>query len=104
MQRVDVKVGGDKGNLNVSSLKLKVDAMQLADVAAVRVVATDTASVYTASKVLAELKPVSNADNEMALDYGITLPGTYKLWVVYDIAPTAMPQNTIKSALQGITI
>lgn len=104
MQRVDVKVGGDKGNLNVSSLKLKVDAMQLADVAAVRVVATDTASVYTASKVLAELKPVSSADNEMTLDYGITLPGTYKLWVVYDIAPTALPQNTIKAALQGITI
>lgn len=104
MQRIDVNVGGDKGNLNVSSLNLKVDAMQLTDVAAVRVVATDTTSVYNDSKVLAELKPVTSADNEIALDYNVTLPGTYKLWVVYDIASSATQQNTIKAAVQGLTI
>ncbi len=102
MQRIDVKVDGDKGSFKIGQIKINAESTDASAIAAVRLVATDTASVYAAGRVLDEIKPLAATSCAFNADYTATLPGTYRFWVVYDISSDVTAGNTVKAKVSSV--
>lgn len=99
MTRVDVKVEGDNGELDIN--KFAYDALGAASaVSAVRVYATGTSAVFAPTNLFGE----AAADKtEVEGSYKIAQPGTYTFWIAANIATDAAENAVASITLNSLT-
>ena len=86
MLRFDIEVLGDKGLMTVDGFKMGTEGTaNIADIAKATVFATDTVKTFMDLNKFAETAVAANY--ELNGKYEITLPGTYRFWLQYEISP-----------------
>lgn len=89
MLRIDVEILGDKGEYTINGFNFKTKGTaSLDDIQKAIIVTTDTTSTFFEGKKFAELAEVTK-DFAMTGEYKVALPGVYKFWLQYEVAPTA---------------
>lgn len=99
MLRAEVKVAGDKGELDFSKFVISADGSADATVAAAKVYATTT-DLYSTNTLIGS---ASSTPYEVTADYKVTAPGTYYFWVAYDFNADAAAGNLASAAISSIT-
>ena len=101
MIRFDVKVLGDKGHMTIDGFKMgTAGSTDIADVKKAAVFATDTVSSFIGLNKFAEVALTENY--ELNGKYEITLPGTYKFWLQYEISTEAAVGNRIVAVPKAV--
>lgn len=99
MLRVDARVEGDYGTLEVS--KFAVEAAEAASLRSVKVYSTDTIGSFAAFDAFGQSQ---SAPYEVTGSYTISAAGTYKFWVVCDVAADAAAGSQLTATLRDVTI
>ena len=101
MIRVDIEAEGDYDPLTVSAFSIGSDAAGA--ISAVKVYATDTISAFAANDLYAAAVPAGDGTFSAEGEYTIGVNGTYRFWVVADVAADAVAGNSISLNVAGIT-
>lgn len=105
MQKVKVKVKGDRGAVKISALKFSTaGTTSAAGIASAKIYCTGATSNFTGKGLVASTSSIA-ADNEMTLSNPVELSarGDFYLWIAYDIAANATAGNNIAAQITGIT-
>lgn len=95
MVRIDVEILGDKGNYTINGFKFNTKGTSaIADIQKATIIETDTTSTFFEAAKFGELDKVT-ANFSISGEYKVTLPGVYRFWLQYAIAPTAKVGNRI---------
>lgn len=105
IQKIAVKVGGDKGALSLNNFKFtNAGTSDVSDIKTVKLFYTGASSGFIADKQVgadASTSPYLFTSDE---DVKITEPGTYYFWLTYDIAQDATVGNKVVSVLDEINV
>lgn len=101
MLKIEITVGGDKGNINLSSFSfLPENTSNIADIASANLYSTGTNNAFAITdKYAASLtgSPFTFNGNT-----AITKAGTYYYWLTYDVAKTAALNNVLVAKLTTV--
>lgn len=102
MLRVAIEVSGDKGNMNIQELVFNATGTtNIADITKANVYYTDSLDSFSGLNVYGTSTTAPFTFTGTAV---INKPGTYYLWLTYDISLEAAIDNTINAELTSIKV
>lgn len=105
MQKIEVKVGGDKGALSVNGFKfVNSGTTNIADIASAKLYYTNTSSGFIADNQVGGEATGSPYEFVFSEAVRASTPGIYYFWLVYDIDADVTVGNKVTASLDEATV
>lgn len=101
MLRVEVEIGGDRGELELTGAEVATDGSTENAVGGISIFTTGQTDNFAPTD---RVMHASDAPYALEGSYKITEHGTYRFWITGDVATTAEPFDVLKLAINSLTI